>query len=745
MSRIGKLTRRAFLIGTGTLVGGVAFGGYFVTRPAANPLTAASGEAALTPFVFIDPEGITLIAPRAEMGQGVRTTWAALIAEELDVTLEAIKVIHGPAAHAYFNAALIAGTPDYATEPGSGQGLKATLLALVSKQMGLQVTGGSTSIRDGFLRMREVGASARETLKQAAAQRLGIERTALKTENGFVIAPDGTRIAYADLAGIAADLEVITDVPLRARSAWRILGRSQPRVDMVEKATGIAEFAMDIRLPGLKFAALRRNPALDGPMNGFDATAALQMPGVERVVDLGDGVAVVASNSWLALQAAEAIVFDWGSSPHPKSMTTVFDAVEAAFDGDVNSTLRDDGDATAIPDGAEVITASYRLPYLAHATMEPMNATALFQDGKLILWSGNQGPMATRNFCADAVGIDADQVEVITPYMGGGFGRRAEVDFSVYAAKLAREMPGIPVQLLFSREEDMTHDYYRPGGIARFTGAVQDGRAVLLDGQVAGQSCEFQFMGRIGAPTGGEDKTLVAGLVDQPYAIPNYRIRGYVADLHFPVGFWRSVGYSLNGFFLDCFLDEMAHKAGADPLAFRLQTNNDLDPASTRTLEAVRDMSGWTGQTPEGVGRGVGFTYSFGTPVAIAIEVQDRNSEIHLTQAWIACDMGLALDPAIIEAQMISGMVYGLSAACYEEITFTDGRADQRNFPDYEVLRMRTMPKTEVTILETTGHIGGAGEPSTPPAMPALANAVFDLTGTRPRSLPLAKEFPMAI
>ncbi|MDP5220483.1 molybdopterin-dependent oxidoreductase [Ruegeria sp. 2205SS24-7] len=745
MASIGKILRRTFLIGSAAIVGGVAFGVYYVNRPAPNPLKPQEGETALNPFVLIDQEGVTLFAPRAEMGQGVMTTWAALIAEELDVELDDIRVLHGPAAAAYYNSAMLGeALPNKGYDISDFQHNLAEALGVLGKVLSLQVTGGSTSMKDGFERMREAGATARETLKQAAADQLGVDRGLLKTAKGAVIAPDGTTIPYTELAVAAGQIDP-PHVELRDPSEWRILGKHHPRVDMVEKSTGTAEYAIDVRPEGLKFASVRINPKLGGEMNSFDASAAESMPGVEKIVDLGNGVAVIASNTWLAMQAVEAIEVDWGEAPYPPETDALFDVIAASFDGKANSAMRDDGDVSVMPEGATEITAAYKLPYLAHATMEPMNATALFTGKTLDIWAGNQAPTIIQSKAAEVANLDTEAVNVHTTYLGGGFGRKGEFDYTQIATKVAMAMPNVPVQTTWSREEDMRHDFYRPGAMARMRGAVKDGKAVLYDGQIAAQSAVYQAMGRIGVPSGGPDKVLVEGAFNQPYAIPNYRVRGYVTDLQVPVGFWRSVGNSFNGFFHDTFLDEMAHAAGRDPLEFRLELMKSEHAPSAGCLEAVREMSGWSGETPDGVGRGVGFCYSFGTPVAQVIEVVDEDGTIRINKAWIACDMGLALDPNTVEAQMVGGMIYGLSAAAYGEITFAEGEVEQYNFPDYDAIRMHTAPVTEVRVLETNRHMGGAGEPGTPPAMPALGNALFDLTGQRARTLPLSHSFDLLI
>ena len=481
-------------------------------------------------------------------------------------------------------------------------------------------------------------------------------------------------------------------------------------------------------------------------MASYDATRAEAMPGVEKIIDLGNGIAVVARNTWLAFRAAEAVEITWQSAPYPPEQAQMWEAIEASFADAPNSTMRDDGDTTNGIAGATEVTAEYRVPFLAHATMEPMNAAALYTGEALQIACGNQVPTLVQSHCAEAVGLEPEQVSVETTFLGGGFGRRGEYDYAVYAARVAKEMPGTPIQVTWTREEDMGHDFYRPAAIGRFRGAVQDGRAVMLDGQIAGPSVTASAMPRLtGMQAAGPDRVLVEGAYDQPYAIPNYRIRGHITDLGLPIGFWRSVGASVNGFLHECFLDEMAHVAGRDPLDFRLEMMRSEHAPSAGCLEKVAEMSGWTGQTPEGIGRGVGFTYSFGTPVAQVVEVAQTDSGIRIARAWIACDVGLALDPEIVKAQMVSGLVYGLSAAVMGEITFAGGAVEQQNFWDYDALRMHTMPQVEVAVLEANGHMGGAGEPGTPPSMPALANALYDLTGTRARELPLNRSFDFVV
>lgn len=747
MGRIKTYSRRAFLISTAAVAGGVAFGVYQAKKPLENPLEPAEGAHTLNPYLIIDQQGVTVIAPRAEMGQGVHSTLAALVAEELDVAWEDVRVLHGPGAQAYYNGAVVTGHAEYEDGKRSAwQGFTRSALDVVPKMLSLQMTGGSSSAVDAYDKMRMAGATAREMLKLAAADQMGgPQADRWSTKDGFAISPDGTKVPYIELAERAATLPTPSNIELRPSSQWKYLGRDTPRLDMLAKSTGTAEFGADILLEGMKFATVRINPRLGAGMVSFDATEAEKMAGVDKIIEFDNGIAVVASNTWLAIQAADAVQIEWEDAPYPATTNELMDAIAASLEDPANSTLRDDGDALSLPKGATEISAEYRVPFLAHATMEPMNATALFTGDAIEIWTGNQAPLVIQKHVATAVNLDFEQVTVHTPFLGGGFGRRIESDAAVLAAKVAQSMPNTPVKVMWSREEDMRHDFYRPAAIAQMRGAVKDGQAVLFDGKIAAPSVTRQAMGRLtGFAPGGADANHMEGAVNQPYAIPNYRVAGHLTDMDVPVGFWRSVGNSFNGFFHESFIDELAHAAGADPLQFRIDLITPDSPPSAKLLEAVREMSGWDGKTPDGIGRGVAFTWSFGTPVAEVIEVADSEDGIRITKAWIACDVGTALDPMNIRAQMESGLIYGLSAAVHGEISFENGEVQQENFPDYEALRINTIPQTEVQIFENNPHMGGVGEPGTPPSMPALANALYDLTGKRARELPLSKHFDFA-
>lgn len=746
MGKLRKIARRTFLIGSAAVAGGVAIGYWRYKRPYANPLEArlAEGEIALTPYIIIDQQGVTIITPRAEMGQGVHTTLAALVAEELDVSLDEVRVAHGPASRAYYNEAILEEAVPFAQTDTSSMAENVRGFTRVpAKFLGLQVTGGSTSTADAFVKMREAGAAARIVLLQAAARVHGVDVANVTTDAGSVVLPDGTRIAYESLATAAADIEPPRDPVLKPASEWRLLGRSLPRVDVVAKSTGTAEYAIDVRLPGMLYATVRRNPHLGAGMRSYDAAAAENMPGVKRVIALGDGIAVVATNTWYAMKAAAVVDIEWQPATYAATTESLLAQIAASFDDDFeDSQQRDDGDVEEALLEASVIEAEYRVPFLAHATMEPMNATAWLRDDRVDIWAGNQLPTQVVKEAVALCDVDADQVNVHTTYMGGGFGRRAEMDIVRQTLEIARAMAGTPVKLTWSREEDMTHDMYRPAAIARFRGAIKDGRPHAFDLKLSTLSVIASQMGRLGIPAVGPDTSIVQSAWDQPYGIENYRVTGYRAPASLPVTSWRSVGASQNGFFHESVIDEMAHAAGRDPLEMRLEMIT--HEPSRKVLEAVADMSGWSSKPLTGHGRGVAFVLSFGVPVAEVIEVANTTDGIRIVAAWAAVDVGTALDPRNIEAQVQSGINFGLAAAMTGEITVADGKVEQTNFHNYDAIRIHQAPPISVAVLENGDKIRGIGEPGLPPVAPALANAIFAATGQRIRELPLRKHVSFA-
>ena len=741
MGKIGKIARRTFLIGSVAVAGGVAFGYYKYKKPYPNPLKRGlqDGEAALTPYVLVKEDGVTIITPRGEMGQGVQSTLAALVAEELDIDWADVKIDHGPASKAYYNEAVLEeGLPISPLDESKRARRYRSVVPIVAKFMALQGTGGSSAMADGYEKMRVAGATAREALKRAAAKKWGVEAEDCRTQSGVVIGPDGRRAAYGELAAEAANVKLPKTVELKPKSEWKILGRSVPRLDQAGKVTGTAKFAADIRLPGMKFATIKTNPFLGGEMISYDASAAEGVKGFDRIIEIDGGVAVIADNSWSAMQAADLIEFKWGSAPYPAELSGHFDAVAKAFDNKkFDSRFRDDGDVEDALKSGEVLSGEYRAPYVAHATMEPLNAAAQLKDGRFDIWVGHQTPTDVLAVAKDITGLPEKDIYIHTQIMGGGFGRKSEPDFPAFAAQIAVAMEGTPVLMTWSREEDMTHDVYRPLAMGRFRASIEDGKAAALDFSVSSPSVLASGAARGGPNIPGSDLTIAQTIWDQPYDIPNYRATAYRAPELLPIGAWRSVGASQNAFFQESIIDELAHAAGRDPMDFRLDMIN--HDRCKSVLATVKDMSGWTRQLPEGHARGVAFCMSFGVPTAEVVEIAQTDQGIKIVRVFAAADVGTALDPRNVEAQIMSGVIFGLSAAMMSEITVEGGQVAQTNFHDFELMRMYQAPDIQIKVLELGDRVRGIGEPGTPPAAPALANAIFALTGQRLREMPFNK------
>lgn len=748
MGKIAKYTRRGFL-GLGiAAAGGLAVGYYYYKKPYPNPLpdTLADGEFTFTPYVIIGEDNtMTIITPRAEMGQGIHTTLAAFVAEELGVDMDQITTEHGPAAAAYYNGAMLREGAPY---PFFDEGFMAEsmrgVFGVVGKFLAMQVTGGSSASIDGFEKMRKAGATARAVLLQAAAAKWGIGTDSLTTERGEVINPDGERLTYGALAADAAKLALPGAPALKDRSDWRILGKSQPRVEVLEKVTGAPIYGIDVQLPDMLYATVAMSPRFGAKAKSADEAAAMAVPGVLEVVEIvtstGVGFGIVASNTWAAFEGARALAPEWEAADYPAD-TEGFKRLWAdALEKEASFTLGGTGDPeAAMQDSADMVEARYSLPYLAHTAMEPMNATARFKDGKLTLWLGTQAPGIAASVTAGLLGIDPENVEVITTRLGGGFGRRGEVDVPLYAAAIAAKTGGRPVKVTWSREEDVQHDTYRPMAEARLKATLKDGLPDALDYRVAAPSINVSLFGRTFPDLGaaGSDKSILDGSFDQPFGWPHSRFAAHQIDTPVPVGFWRSVGYSINGFVHESFLDELAAKSGQDPLDMRLAMMKDKRfTPGRKALKAVADMAGWGQELPEGVGQGIAHTLSFGTWVAEVVRVDMREGDVKIRNIWAVADPGIVLDPANFEAQITSAIVYGLSAAIGQEITFADGRVMQENFYDYDALRMAGVPPIAVKVLENSPKMGGAGEPGTPPIAAALGNAIFAASGKRLRALP---------
>ncbi len=741
MGRVKTIARRTFLIGSVAIAGGVAFGTYLVKRTPENPLLGdiGEGEATFNPWVKIDSEKVTLITPHGDKGQGVVSAQAALIAEELDIEFGQFETDFGKPDAAYWNTALADdGVPFMATDESFAAETARSAMGGLTKVLGLQVTGGSTTIPDSFDKLRRAGAVARETLKRAAAQKSGIPVEQLETSNGAVQLPDGSELKYTELAEIAGGIEPVTDVTLRDPSQWRLLGKPMQRLDIIGKSTGTLDYGIDLSIEGMKHAAIKVNPRQGGMLNSYDASDAKSMRGVEKIVEITGGVAVIADNTWRAIQAAEAIEFDWGPASYPSEQDGHWEKIGNSFtDENLDSEWRNEGNILAAFAEGNAIEAEYRSPYVAHAPLEPLNAIVLVTDERVEVWTGHQIQRQLQVLVAAITGHDQEQVILHNQYMGGSFGHRLEFEHVKQAAEIANQMRGTPVKLTYSREEDFAHDFPRHISIARAKGRVSDGKVQAMDLQIAAPSVIGSQMGRAGFPAAGPDNQIPAGSWNNPYKIPDFRIRAYRVEELAPVSSWRSVGAPGAGFHFDCFLDELIHAAGADPMEERIRLMGHEE--SRKVLETVAEMSSWGSALPAGKGKGVAFVESFGVPTAEVVEVTNTDDGIRIDKVWVACEVGTVVDPVNFENLVQGGVVFGLGHAMNCEITYSDGMAEQVNYFDHEGMRLYQCPEIYVKGLENGDKVRGIGEPPVPPAAPALANAIFAATGERLRKMPFNK------
>ena len=760
MGRARTIARRSFLIGSAAVLGGVAFGTYMVKRPHDNPLGAelGDGEAAFNPFVKVTSEKIVIIAPHADKGQGVQSSQVALIAEELDVELDQVSVEFGTPSAAYYNTALADEAVPFMSFDDSFTAKTARgAVGSVVKVMGVMVTGGSSSMPDSFDKLRLAGAVARETLKQAASQTASVPIAELKTKNGAVILPDRTTLPYTELAEAASKIEPVKDVTLRDPKDWRLIGKPMARTDMVAKSTGQLKYGIDQSVEGMVHAALRVNPRQGGEMLGFDAANAKAMRGVSQIIELQGpiseqaedgsmstrpgkvGVAVIADNTWRAIQAVNEIDIDWGPSSYPPEMDGHWAAVEASFTEErLDSAWRDEGNVENALAQDGVIEAEYRAPYVAHAPLEPISAIVRVDETGAEVWAGHQLPRFAQQQVAKVAGLDDPQSVVFhNQFIGGSFGHRLEFENLLMATEIARQMKGTPVKLTYSREEDFAHDYPRQIGMGRGKGMVANGQINTFAMDVATVSSTASQSRRMDQPVPGPDAQIVAGLWNMPFDIPNLRVRGYKVPELAPTSSWRSVGASTQGFFGECFFDELCHAAGADPLEERLRLiNNDVH---RKVLEAVAELSDWGSDLGTGRGRGLAFVESFGVPTAEVIEVTNTSDGIKIDKAFVVADVGTVVDPVNFDNLMKGGVIWGLGHAMNCEITYSDGMAEQSNFDSHAAMRMHQCPQIETLGLENAAKIRGIGEPPVPPAAPALANAIFAATGQRIREMPFNK------
>jgi len=742
-------SRRRFIVG-GLGAAGALIVGWGVLPPRqrltlADPFAVTDGTVALNGWIRIADDGIVTVAmPRSEMGQGVHTALPMLVAEELDVPLAMIRIEQAPVDRIFGNVAmLVDGLPLHPEDNGMLARGARWLTAKSAREFGLMVTGGSSSVKDAWGPMREAGAAARAMLVAAAARLWDIAPQACVTDNGTVLHGD-KRLGYGQLARQASASEP-GEIRLKDPKDFKLIGRSQPRRDTPAKVNGSAVFGLDVRPPGLLFAAVAMSPAIGGSLRRFDADAARSMPGVTHVVDFSGaaagmagvaGVAIVAKSYWQARQALAAVPPEWDNGPNAALSTeSMFRELAAKLDSESGFTYYKTGNPDHPRGAVTTIEAEYAAPLLAHAAMEPINCTAQVRGGKVRLWVSTQAPSIAIHAAARVAGVKAEDVTLHVTYLGGGFGRRLEIDMVAQGVRIAMQTGGAPVQLIWSREQDTAHDFYRPAALARFSAALDKaGNIVAWRSKSASGSIVHQVLRRsFGLPGLGPDKTTAEGEFDMPYECAHQRIAHVIVPGSVPLGFWRSVGHSHNAFFQESFIDELAHASGREPVAFRraLLKNH---PRHVAVLDAAVAAAG---KPAPGRAHGVALHRSFGAIVAQVAEVSVAGKEIRVHKVACAIDCGIAVNPGIIEQQMASAIVFGLSAALFGEVDIEGGKVRQRNFNDYQVLRMDQMPHIDTIIVPSAEPPQGVGEPGTPPIAPAVANAVFALTGKRLRSLPL--------
>lgn len=732
---MGKWSRRAFIT-SGIAAGGVVVFGIAIRRGNRSAkvagLVADEGDTLFDVWLKIGPDdAVTAIVPHAEMGQGVHTTLAMMLADELDADWAKVSVREAPADPEYANYALARGYtapgadfPAWLVDSVDGFFFRATQF------MALQITGGSNSVKTtGQIAMRTAGAAARHVLVEAAAAAWGVPVTEIKTRASRVEhAPSGNSETYAALAPAAARLRLPDKPVLKTRGEFRIMGTSPPRHDVPPKVDGSAMFGIDSKLPDMAYAAVKAAPVFGGRLRSTDETKLRGVSGVRKVVDLGDAVAVVADDYWQAARALEALdpEFDDGGNSHWEQSdiySRFADDLEVSAAAGDEETDVEKGDARAALTGAtRIVEAEYRVPFLAHAPMEPMNCTARVDDGACELWLGTQNPLGVAKDVAGALGIEQDAVTVHNQYLGGGFGRRAFPDFAIQAARIAAAA-GVPVKLIWSREEDTRHDHYRQASISRFRAGLDAGGKPL--------AWHNHYVNKYDP----EEAPHI------PYRVENQRIVYTKSATHVPWGFWRSVDHSLHAFFTESFVDELAVAGGRDPYAYRRDLLSG-EPRFLAVLDLAAEKADWGRPLPADCGRGIAIHRSFGTIVAQVVEVRVADGKPRVKRVVCAVDPGFAIHPDGLAAQMESGIAYGLSAALFGEISIRHGAVAESNFHDYPMLRIDEAPAIETHIINSNGGetLGGAGEPGTPPAAPALVNAIFDATGIRIRELPVRRQ-----
>jgi isoquinoline 1-oxidoreductase beta subunit len=674
-----------------------------------QPPDVTEGKFAPNAFIRIDSAGkTTLVMPQVEMGQGVYTAIAMILAEELDADFSSVVLEHAPA-----NEKLYA-----------------------NPAFGIQATGGSTSLRVFWKPLREAGASARAMLVHAAAREWQVDPASCTASNGEVIdKKSGRKLSYGALAANASGERPPKDVAPKDPKDFVLIGKPLKRLDTPDKVNGKAVYGIDAILPGMKFATLKACPVFGGKVGKVDDSAAKKIPGVQKIVVLDDTVAVVGDHMWAAKKGLDALVVDWDEGPNARlSSNDIWQDLRAASEKD-GVVAKSTGDiAKGLATGSR-LDASYELPFLAHATMEPLNATVHVKPDACEIWTGTQIMARVQSEAAKAAGLPVEKVTVNNHLIGGGFGRRLEPDMVVAAVRVAKQVDG-PVKVVWTREEDVQHDIYRPVYRDTIAATLSDGKIVGWKYRVSGSSILARWLPP--AFQNGIDIDALDSAVDMPYDIPNFHVEYVRAEPPaVPTGFWRGVGANNNVFAIECFMDELARKAGKDPIDFR-RAMLGKNPRLLAALNLVAEKSNWGEPLPVRAGRGVSVQPSFGSFIATVVEAEiDEQGEVRLRRVTSAVDTGIAVNPDTIVAQLEGGLIFGLTAALYGEVTIDKGRVQQSNFNDYRMLRIDQAPKIEVHIIKSGEPPGGIGETGTTAGPPALRNAIYAATGVALRRLPI--------
>jgi isoquinoline 1-oxidoreductase subunit beta len=699
-------SRRDFLKASALASGGLMLG--ITLTGCAKP--AALGGAGGQPVAWLRIGGddrITVLVDRSEMGQGVYTAMTQLLAEELGIDPIRVAVEAAPVGAVYVNALL-----------------------------GAQITGGSTSVRDAWDKLRLAGAQARTMLVQAAAAHWGVEGSTLKVQDGAVLRGN-ERLTFGQLAEAAAKLPVPKDVALKDPKDFSTVGKPQKRLDAPAKVDGSAVYGIDVKLPGMLHAALRQTPTLGGSVAGLDATAAEAMPGVRRVMTVTNGVAVIADHYWQAKQALDAVKITWTPGPNATLDTVSMRSKLRAAAARPGKSVRNEGDVAAgLKGAAKTLRAVYELPLLAHATLEPQNCTADVRADGADIHVNTQTQTIAQATVAQVAGLKPEQVRIHTTLLGGGFGRRLEVDY-IPAAVEASKAIGKPVKLIWSREEDTTHDAYRPPAYDEVAGGLDaDGKLVAWQLHITSPSITARMFPAV--VENAVDPFAVEAASNYPYDVPNIAVDYNREEIGIDVGYWRSVSHALNCFVAESFMDELAHAAGKDPYAFRAGLLS-KQPRYQRVLDAAAEKAGW-GKAPAGHFQGIALMEGYGSYLAQVVEVSVKGGALKIHRITCVVDCGRMVNPNIVDQQVEGSILFGLTAALWGEVTLKGGQVQERNFDRYRLLRLPESPRIEVVLLESTDAPGGMGEPATALIAPALTNAIFAATGKRLRSLPIARQ-----